>query len=108
MKTTERYKWRGIGRKVLLIIILLVLGGIFIFSSRGLLPWYQLHRLEESMEARNDSLAAAVQETSDRIDALAREDSLEIERAARDLGMVRPGEEVYIVREEGDTLRAEP
>ncbi len=108
MKLSERYKWQGKGRKVLLIVVLIILGGIFIFGKRGLWQLYELHRLGETMEIRNDSLEQAMQTTSERIDALERGDSLELERVARHWGMVRPGEEMYVVKEEGDTLETLP
>lgn len=108
MKISERYKWRGIGRKVLLAALILVLGGIFIFGHRGLIKWYQLRQIGKAMETKNESLENEIQDLSARIRALEEGDSLELERMARHWGMVRPGEEVYIVQEEGDTLKTQP
>ena len=104
MKVSERYRWRGIGRKVLLAVLVLILGGIFIFGQRGLFRWYRLVRVTKSMAASNDSLEAAIEDLSEQIRSLEEGDTLELERHARDWGMVRPGEEVYLVQDEADTL----
>lgn len=108
MKVSERYRWRGIGRKVLLASLILILGGIFVFGQRGLLRWYRLVRISTAMEARNDSLEKDIQTLSEQIQALEEGDTLELERRARDWGMVRSGEEVYLVQEEDDTLESSP
>lgn len=108
MKPVERYRWQGIGRKILLIVILVALGGGFLFGKRGLLKWYQLRRMSHIMEARNDSLRAEIQEISGHIQALEEGDSLELERLARGWGLAREGEEIFIIREEGDTVRTLP
>ncbi len=108
MKAAERYRWQGIGRKVLLIGMILVLGAIFLFGDRGLIKWYRLRQDSRAMEERIDSLGSEIANMSERIRAIEEGDTLELERIARHWGMVRPGEEVYIVREEGDTLQTIP
>lgn len=108
MKVSERYKRRGFGRRLLLIALVSVLGGVFLFGQRGLIQWYRLWRISETMEARNDSLEVEIEAISARIQALEAGDSLELERIARRCGMVKPGEEVYIIQEEGDSLNSQP
>jgi cell division protein FtsB len=56
------------------------------------------------MQRQNDSLALEIAILTARIQAFEAGDSLEIERAARHWGMVHEGEEIYLIREEGDTL----
>ena len=108
MKAAERYRWQGIGRKVLLISVILVLGAIFLFSDRGLIKWYRLRGDSRAMQERIDSLESEIENISERIRAIEEGDTLELERIARHWGMIRPGEEVYVVREEGDTLQTLP
>ncbi len=108
MKAVERLKWKGIGRRVLLVIILIVLLGIFVFGERGLWQWYRLNHLAETMEIENDSLQIKIGTISERTSALEALDSLELERTARHWGMIRPGEEVYVVRDENDTVDVVP
>ena len=105
---SELYKRRGVGRKILLAALILIIGSIFIFGQRGLIRWYRLERMSQVMEIRNDSLETEIQVLSLHIQALQEGDSFELERIARHWGMVRSGEEVYIVREEGDSLQTLP
>lgn len=108
MKIVERYKWQGLGRKILLVALILVLGFIFVLGDRGLLKWYRLRQVGTAMVIKNDSLKVEIESLSDRIRGIEAGDSLELERIARYWGLVRPGEEIYIVREEADTLQAHP
>lgn len=104
MKDPERSRWQGVGRKIVLAILFLALALTFLFGRRGLWQWNKLRQQCEAMRRGNDSLEAEIATLSARIRALEATDSLELERAARFWGMVRPGEEIYIIREEGDTL----
>jgi cell division protein FtsB len=106
MKVSERYRWRRIGRKILLAALILILGGIFVFGQRGLFRWYRLIQISKNMAAHNDSLEAAIEDLSGQIRSLEEGDTLELERRARELGMVRPGEEVYLIQDEADTLES--
>ncbi len=108
MASVKQYKWRGTGRKILLVVLFLVFSGIFLFSRQGLLNWYKLHRTSLQMEAANDSLEQAIEELSARIRAIEEGDSLELERLARHWGMVREGEEIYLIRDDADTTQNPP
>jgi cell division protein FtsB len=108
MKSSDRQKWKGTGRKVLLALILVILLSIFMFGGRGFIQWYKLERMRVTLETANDSLETEIEDLSERIDALETGDTLEIETVARHWGMVRPGEEVYVVKEEDDTLQTLP
>lgn len=108
MTSSTRYKWHGTGRKILLTVTFLVLGAVFVFGKQGLLKWYQLKRMSRQMELRNDSLETAIQELSGSIRSLEAGDSLELERLARHWGMVREGEEIYIIRDKEDTTQTSP
>ncbi|HEX7343231.1 MAG TPA: septum formation initiator family protein [bacterium] len=104
MKSPERDRFRGVGRKVLLALLFVALAGFFLFGKRGLWQWNKLRRQCEEMRRENDSLEQEIAALAARIQALEAGDSLEVERAARYWGMVREGEEIYFIREEGDTL----
>jgi cell division protein FtsB len=104
MKSPERNRFRGVGRKVLLTLFFLILASFFLFSKRGLWQWNKLRRQCEEMRRENDSLEQEIAILSARIQAFEAGDSLEIERAARHWGMVHDGEEIYLIREEGDTV----
>ncbi|TKJ38399.1 hypothetical protein CEE37_12835 [candidate division LCP-89 bacterium B3_LCP] len=108
MRVSDQYKWRGIGRKALMAALLLVLGGIFVLGQRGLLNLYRLERTGDAMRMKNDSLDTEIRILSERLDAFQAGDSLEVERIARHWGMIKPGEEVYLVKEESDTLQPLP
>ncbi len=108
MQPPERQKWQGLGRKILLALFFLFLSVTFVFGKRGLLQWNHLRQQCNEMAARNDSLECAIQTQSEHLRALDAADSLELERAARYWGMVRPGEEIYIIKEEEDTLQTRP
>jgi cell division protein FtsB len=100
MNPPERSKFRGIGRKILFLILFAGLVLTFIFGQRGLLQWDKLRRRVQTMELQNDSLQHEISTLATRIQALENADSLELEQAARRWGMVRPGEEIYIIRED--------
>jgi len=104
MKVSERYKWKGIGRKILLALLAVILLVIFVSGNRGLLKWNQLRRRCEVFERQNYAMELEIQEVSARIRGIEEGDSLELERAARFWGMVHPNEEIFIIRQEGDTL----
>jgi cell division protein FtsB len=108
MKNSNRQKWKGLGRKILLAVVLIVLISIFLFGERGFIQWYRLQRMKASLERTNDSLETEIGDLSERIRGLEEGDTLEIETVARHWGMVRPGEEVYVVKEEDDTLQTLP
>jgi cell division protein FtsB len=108
MASAKQYKWRGTGRKVLLVILILVFSGIFLFGRQGLLNWYKLRRTSQQMEASNDSLVGAIEALSARIQAIEEGDSLELEKLARHWGMVRDGEEIYLIRDDEDTTQISP
>jgi len=103
MKNAEKYKWKGIGRRIFFGVLLVILAGVFLFGRGGLLKWYQLKRYSQKMEVQNDSLQIQIDELSTQIEALEEGDSLALERVARHWGMVKEGEEVYIIREETDS-----
>jgi len=104
MKSPERDRFRGVGRKVLLALLFILLAGFFLFGKRGLWQWNKLRRQCAEMRRENDSLEQEIALLTSRIQAFEAGDSLEIERAARHWGMVHDGEEIYLIREEGDTL----
>jgi cell division protein FtsB len=104
MKPPERGRYRGVGRKLALALLFLALALTFVLGRRGLWQWNRLRLQCETMQRENDSLEQEIAKLTQRMQALQTGDSLEIERAARFWGMVRPGEEIYIVREAGDTL----
>ena len=108
MKNSNRQRWKGAGRKILLVMVLIVLVSIFLFGERGFIQWYKLQRMKGTLEATNDSLETEIEDLSECIRALDEGDSLEIETVARHWGMVRPGEEVYVVKEQDDTLQTLP
>lgn len=107
MTAPEPSRPGGLGRKILLGALFLILAATFLFGQRGLLRWNQLRRQCEAMRSKNDSLEQEIAVLTERIQALEVADSLELERVARFWGMVRPGEEIYIIREEGDSLAGE-
>lgn len=107
MKVSERYKWKGLGRRLVLAALAVALVGVFVFGRRGLLKWDQLRRRCEAMELQNDSLASEINQVSTRIRKLEAGDNSELEKMARYWGMVRANEEIYIVRAENDTLHAQ-
>jgi cell division protein FtsB len=93
-----------VGRKLVFAILVVVLSLGFMFGRRGLLQWDKLRRRVRDMEMTNDSLQREILSLSIRIRALQAADSLELERAARHWGMARPGEEVYIIREDSNEV----
>ncbi|MBU0519656.1 septum formation initiator family protein [bacterium] len=103
MKNADKYKWRGIGRRIFFGVLFVILAGIFLFYRGGLLKWYELKRYSHKMESQNDSLQGQIDELSSQINALEEGDSLELERVARHWGMAREGEEIYIIKEESDS-----
>lgn len=105
---SRNYHWRRIGRKVLIASLILIMGGIFLFGQRGLYRFYRLQRSKSEMVRRNDSLNVEIQIIFSRVEALQKRDLLELERIARQWGMVRPGEEIYIIKEEKDTTATLP
>lgn len=104
MASIERNKWRGAGRKIILTFLFLFLVFIFVFGQRGLIQWNRLRLQVESMAAQNDSLEREISTMSGRIRKLEAADSLELERVARYWGFVRPGEEIYNIRDGNDSL----
>ena len=108
MRMSNRQKWKGKGRRIFLGLILAILISIFLFGGRGLVQWYKLQRMKETLEMTNDSLQSEIEDLSERVQALEEGDTLEIETVARHWGMVRPGEEIYVVKEEDDTLQTLP
>lgn len=108
MKNSNLQKWKGQGRKILLAVVIIVLLSIFMFGERGFIQWYRLQRMKANLEQANDSLETEIENLSERIRGLEEGDTLEIETVARHWGMVRPGEEVYVVKEEDDTLQTLP
>jgi cell division protein FtsB len=94
-----------LGRKILLLILFVVFIALFLFGRRGLLQLNQLKEQCRQMQAVNDSLQREITVLSERLRDLEKADSLELERAARRWGMVRPGEEIYIIKEDRDSLR---
>ena len=78
-----------------------------IFGDDGI---YQSSALEGDvivMEARIDSLTQYITLVRQRIDALQRGDLQILEEEARNLGMIKPGEKVYIIfpEDESDPLK---
>ncbi|MCX6639126.1 MAG: septum formation initiator family protein [bacterium] len=108
MSGSSKYRWRGIGRKILLTVLLLALAGIFLYGDRGLYRWYKLRQLRDTMKVHNDSLKITNDKLSERIKALEKGDSLELEKVAREWGMLHPGEEIYLIKEEKDTVKTTP
>ncbi|RJP74054.1 MAG: septum formation initiator family protein [Candidatus Zixiibacteriota bacterium] len=106
VKSPERNPWQGVGRRIILILLFLALAATFIFGQRGLLQYDELRQQCRQMEARNDSLEREIAGLTARIRALESGDSLELERAARRWGLVRPGEEIFLIKEETDTTQA--
>jgi cell division protein FtsB len=104
MTSAERNKWKGTGRKIILAFLFLVLVIVFVFGRRGLMQWNRLRLQVESMAAQNDSLEREISTLAGRIQKLEAADSLELERVARYWGFVRPGEEIYNIRDENDSL----
>jgi cell division protein FtsB len=101
----ERNRFQGIGRKIVILVLLAGLVAGFIFGQRGLLQWDKLRQRVREMELQNDSLEQEISVLAARLRALESADSLELERAARRWGMARPGEEVYIIKgEKRDSL----
>jgi cell division protein FtsB len=96
----ERSKFQGVGRKIVLVVLVAGLSLGFVFGRKGLLQWDKLRRRAREMEMQNDSLQREILGLSLRIRALEAADSLELERAARNWGLARPGEEVFIIRED--------
>jgi hypothetical protein len=45
MKPPERDRFRGVGRKVFLALLFVVLAGFFLFGKRGLWQWNKLRVL---------------------------------------------------------------
>lgn len=99
MAPTERNKFQGIGRRILFVALLVGLTAGFVFGRKGLLQWENLRQRAREMEIQNDSLQREILALSAHIQALQAADSLELERAARHWHMARPGEEVYIVKD---------
>jgi cell division protein FtsB len=96
----ERSKYQGVGRKIVFLVLVAGLSLGFVFGRKGLLQWDKWRRRAREMEMQNDSLQREILILSTRIRALEAADSLELERAARQFGLARPGEEVFIIRED--------
>jgi cell division protein FtsB len=96
----ERSRFQGVGRRIIFGILLVGLALGFVFGRKGLLQWDKLRRRARDMEMQNDSLQREILGLSVRIRALEAADSLELERAARQFGLARPGEEVFLIRED--------
>ncbi len=68
------------------------------------MQWNRLRLQVEHMTAQNDSLEREIKALTGRIQKLEAADSLELERVARYWGFVRPGEEIYDIRDGNDSL----
>jgi cell division protein FtsB len=87
-----RVRWDRVGRVALLLVLLLV-GLLYVNPARNYVSTLQESRAKEraiaQLSSDNERLRA-------RRDALRRTGTLE--REARELGMVRPGERAYVLR----------
>ncbi len=91
-------------RKKILLATLVVVPvlAVFTFSSRGLLKRVELERTEQRITTELEREEAIADSLAHDIERL-KNDSSAIEKVARErYGMIRPGEQIYTVEEQGD------
>ena len=77
---------------------------VFLFGGNGLWNTFTLDKRVASLEAKVDSLENMNQKMAVRIEGLTKENLNVIEEEARDHGLIKPGEKVYLMRsEKGDS-----
>ena len=99
LRLSRRESWSRRRRLVFLLIFALAvsLGARTVFGERGLLEWWRLRAEAGRLEAEVDTLRASLA-AERRAVADLREGSDAVERIARErLGMIRPGEVVYLL-----------
>lgn len=94
------------GRTILWILLIMfaIVVIVFLFGGNGLWNTFTLDKRVASLEAKVDSLENMNQKMAVRIEGLTKENLNVIEEEARDHGLIKPGEKVYLMRsEKGDS-----
>jgi cell division protein FtsB len=83
---------------ILGVLLTLAVAAWYVFGPAGVLSSYRLYQQKQAQAAHIRQLEAKRQELSDYYAALKAQDVAALERAAREHGLVAPGEMIYEIK----------
>ncbi len=103
-----RNKTQGLSGRTLLWVLIamfIIVMLMFLFGGDGLWNTIALSRRVAKLEVKVDSLVSINEKMAERIEGLTKDDLRVIEEEAREHGLIKPGEKVYLMRSKKDDTR---
>ncbi len=73
-----------------------------VFGERGLIKYYELKRVEKTIQAEIESLRKGNDQLRSQIEALSRDSFLKEKYARENFGLAKPDEYIYLFRDENE------